>query len=87
MVPLMLVTATLLCCDAWFDVTLSWGSSEAAASVTDALLIELPIAVLMVAGARRITNRTVRALMRRAGVLGPRPPLWRLRLIDVIGWD
>lgn len=87
MVPLMLVTATLLCCDAWFDVTLSWGSSEAAASVAEALLIELPIAVLMVAGARRITDRTVRALMRRAGMQGPRPPLWRLRLIDVIGWD
>jgi hypothetical protein len=87
MLPLMLVTATLLCCDAWFDVTLSWGSSEAAASVADALLIELPVAALLVVGAYKITDWTMRALMRREGLEGVRPPLWRVRLIDLIGRD
>jgi hypothetical protein len=87
MVGLMVVTATLLCCDAWFDVTLSWGSSEATASIADALLIELPIAALMILGARRITDWTLRALMRREGVEGTRPALWRVRLIDIIGKD
>lgn len=87
MVALMVVTATLLCCDAWFDVTLSWGSPGAVASVAEALLIELPIAALMLAGARRITDRTVRALMRREGIEGVQPPLRRIRLIDIIGRD
>jgi hypothetical protein len=31
-----------------------------------------------------VTDYTVRALMRREGVEGPRPPLSRIRLIDVI---
>lgn len=87
MVTLMLVTATLLGCDAWFDVTLSWGSPDAVVSIADALLIELPIAALMLAGARRITDRTVRALMRREGFKGVRPSLLRIRLIDIIGGD
>jgi hypothetical protein len=84
MVAFMLITATLLCCDAWFDVMLSWGSSDAPVSVVTALLVELPIAALMLAGARRVTDYTVRALMRREGIEGPRPSLWRIRLIDVI---
>lgn len=87
MVALMVVTATLLCCDAWFDVTLSWGAPHAVVSVAEALLIELPIAALMLTGARRITNRTVRALMRREGIEGVQPPLRRVRLIDIIGRD
>jgi hypothetical protein len=84
MVALMLITATLLCCDAWFDVTLSWGSSEALVSVATALLVELPIAALLLAGARRVTDYTIRALMHREGFVGSRPALWRIRLIDVI---
>ena len=84
MVAFMLVTATLLCCDAWFDVTLSWGSPQAPASVATALLVELPMAVLLLAGARRVTAYTIRALMQREGHQGPRPPLWRIRLIDII---
>jgi hypothetical protein len=84
MVGFMIITATLLCADAWFDVMLSWGSSEAPLSIATALLVELPIAALMVAGARRVTDYTIRALMHRAGLTGHRPSLWRIRLIDII---
>jgi hypothetical protein len=84
MVAFMLITATLLCCDAWFDVMLSWSSSEGPISIATALLLELPIAALLLAGARRVTDYTIRALMHREGVEGPRPPLWRIRLIDII---
>jgi hypothetical protein len=83
MVAFMLVTATLLGCDAWFDVTLSWGTRQAPLSILSALLVELPIAGLMLAGARRVTGRTIDALMRRLGLQGNRPPLWRIRLISI----
>jgi hypothetical protein len=84
MVALMVATSTLLCCDAWFDVTLSWGSPQALVSIAEALLVELPVAALMLAAARRIIDRTVRALMRREGIEGAPPPLRRIRLIDII---
>lgn len=38
------VLGTLLICDAWFDVTLSWGTGEQSASIVTALLAELPSA-------------------------------------------
>jgi len=51
---IMVVTATLLLCDAWFDVTLSWGGSEGWASAATALGCEVPLAVTMLARARSI---------------------------------
>src|SRR5580704_13340061 len=50
---LMIITGTLLVCDAWFDVTLSYGSSDFTASILSAVLVELPLAFLMFAGGRR----------------------------------
>ena len=38
----LIVTGTLLLCDAWFDVTLSWGSNEQLSSILAALLVEIP---------------------------------------------
>lgn len=37
-------TATLLVCDAWFDVLTSRGTSDVAQAIASAVLIELPIA-------------------------------------------
>lgn len=38
------ITGTLLCCDAWFDVLTSRGTSDVAQAIASAVLIELPIA-------------------------------------------
>jgi hypothetical protein len=46
-------TATLLVVDAWFDVTTSPGGDELATAVAAALLVELPLAALSIALARR----------------------------------
>ncbi|MFF0526491.1 hypothetical protein ACFYTC_48060 [Actinomadura nitritigenes] len=78
-----LVTGTLLVCDAWFDVMLSWGSGEFAVSVATALLGELPLAVLFFMGARTLVLTTVRALWVREGRAGPVPRLREVRLFAV----
>ena len=76
----MIITGTLLLCDAWFDLTLSYGSSGFTDSILSAVLAEFPLAFLMFAGARRLVRVTVQTLMQRSGVIGPPPPLWRVPL-------
>jgi hypothetical protein len=77
---LMIITGTLLLCDAWFDVALDYGSSGFTASLVSALLAELPLAFLMFASARRLVRVTVQILMQLAGITGPAPVLWRIPL-------
>jgi hypothetical protein len=76
----MIITGTLLLCDAWFDLALNYGSSGFMASILSAVLAELPLAFLMFAGARRLVRVTVQTLMERSGASGPVPPLWRIPL-------
>jgi hypothetical protein len=80
-----LITGTLLVCDAWFDVMLSWGSGEFVVSVITALLGELPLAALMFVGARTLVLTTVRALWVREGRVGPVPRLREVRLFTIGG--
>ena len=74
------VTATLLCCDAWFDVILDLGSSDIWMSVAAAVFAELPLAVLMFTVARRLLRMSVGIVMKLEGIDGPVPPLWRIPL-------
>jgi hypothetical protein len=46
LVPLAAVTATMLCCDAWFDVVTSRTGSETWEAVTEAVVAELPLAAV-----------------------------------------
>ena len=77
----MIMTGTLLLCDAWFDLTLSYGSSDFTTSVITAVLAEFPLAFLLFAGARRLVRATVQTVMQLAGIPGPVPPLWRVPLL------
>ena len=76
----MIITATLLVCDAWFDLTLDYGSSGFTASILSAVLAELPLAFLMFAAARRLVRVGVQTIMQLSGVSGPAPSLWRVPL-------
>lgn len=76
----MIVTGTLLLCDAWFDVALSYGTSGARMSVIAALTAEIPLALLLYGGARRLLRITALEVMRAEGITGPVPPLWRMPL-------
>jgi hypothetical protein len=53
-VPVTIATATLLCCDAWFDVTLDWSSSDRWLSLLSAVLVEVPLAVFLILRARHL---------------------------------
>jgi hypothetical protein len=77
----MIMTGTLLLCDAWFDLALSYGSSDFTASVITALVAEFPLAFLLFVGARRLVRATVQTVMHLTGIAGPVPPLWRVPLL------
>lgn len=84
----LIVTATLLLCDAWFDLTLDWGTKAFMWSLVSAVFAEVPVAILMITAARRMLRLTIRAAMAREGYVGPVPPLWRLALSGpVLGND
>ena len=76
----LVVLATLLCCDAWFDVTLDLRTSDFLVSVLMALCVELPLATLAVIGARRLMRLNIRTVGRLAGRPGRVPPLWKVPL-------
>lgn len=50
---LLAVAASLLLCDAWFDVTTAASTSDLVASVAAAVLVELPLAAVLAREARR----------------------------------
>ncbi len=77
----LIVTATLLCCDAWFDLTLDWGTRGFYFAVLSAAFAELPLAILMILGARRLLRLTIATEMAHQGNTGPVPALWRVPLI------
>jgi len=76
----LVVLATLLCCDAWFDTTLDWGTPGFMASLTLALVVELPLAVVAMIGARRLLRLTIGRMEALEGYQGPVPPLWKVPL-------
>lgn len=65
---IMVITATLLLCDAWFDVTLSWGGSEEWTSMLTAFGCEIPLAVAMLLRVRSVIIQTAVVVALRAGV-------------------
>ncbi len=77
----LVVTATLLCSDAWFDVSLGWGSSEQLWALVSAALFELPIGALMVASALRILRRSSAVVAQLRGQPGPPASIWKQRFV------
>jgi len=78
----LVVTGTLLCCDAWFDVMLDLGTSGEWESIASAVVVELPIAFLMFAAARRLIRLNAVVAVSGAGNGEPVPSLWRMPLVQ-----
>lgn len=76
----LVVLATLLCCDAWFDTTLDWGTHDFMLSLIFALAIELPLAAVALIGARRLLRLTIGRLEALEGFPGRVPSFWRVPL-------
>ncbi len=77
----LVVLATLLCCDAWFDVVLDAHTSGFWLSLLSAIVIELPLAAVAILGARRLLRTTMAVTRRYQGEAGPLPPLREIPLI------
>jgi len=71
----LVVLATLLICDAWFDTALNYATRDFSFSLLLALAIELPLAVLALIGARRLLRLT---LGRIGGGAAAVPPFWKV---------
>ena len=71
---LLMLTGTMLCCDAWFDVTTLLKTSGFWLSLASAVFAELPLALLAFAGARRLLKATVEATLRVPAAAGGRVP-------------
>jgi hypothetical protein len=86
-VACLIVTGTLLCCDAWFDIVLDAGTADVWQSVASAALIELPLAFLMLNLARRLIRLSAVLAVGSAAGDGDRasgdglPPLWQIPLL------
>jgi hypothetical protein len=79
----LVVLATLLCCDAWFDVVLDARTKGFLFSLLSAVLIELPLAAVAILLARRLMRTTNAVLLRSQGVCGPVPGLRKIPLVGV----
>jgi hypothetical protein len=77
----LIITATLLLCDAWFDVTLSWGGNEQVASIVAAVGVEVPLAILFLIVHYRLDRAIVIQSWRDRGLPGDPPPLHQLPLL------
>lgn len=81
----LIVLATLLLCDAWFDVVLDARTAGFIGSLVSALLIEVPIAVIAVFVARRLLRLTIGQVITYEGGRGPVPSLWKIPLFGPEG--
>jgi hypothetical protein len=76
----MIITGTLLVCDAWFDIVLDLGTANITVSILAAVFGEFPLAFLLFSAARRLIRITVKRVMELEGAVGPVPPLWKVPL-------
>lgn len=83
-VPAAIITATLLICDAWFDVLLDWGSPDMWWSLTSAALVELPLAALLLWVAVRLLRLIQRVRWHELGHDGDLPSLWHTPLRELL---
>ena len=77
----LIVLATLLLSDAWFDVVLDVRTGGFLPSLLSALLVEVPLATLAILVARRLLRLTIGQIMRYEGMTGKVPPLWQIPLL------
>jgi hypothetical protein len=76
----LLVTGTLLCCDAWFDVVLDLGTHGMWMSIGSAVIVELPLAFLLLNAARRLIRLSALVAVGTGREAEPLPSLWRIPL-------
>ncbi len=74
----LVAAATLLLCDAWFDVVLAWNTSDQHWAILSAF-VEVPLALFLTASALRILGRSAHIVRRLRGVDDAGLSIWRER--------
>lgn len=82
-IPASIVTATLLVCDAWFDISLDLGTSDVWWSVASAVLIELPLAAFLLLRALVMIKLTIIQAYRQLGIEEPPPSFLKVPLFGL----
>ncbi|MEV6411376.1 hypothetical protein [Kribbella sp. NPDC051718] len=72
--PTAFASGVLLICDAWFDVMTSQPGGDLMQAVLSALIIELPLAIVFIAGPLRL----MRIVATRHGLVEPGTRMWRV---------
>ena len=79
-VMLGVFTATLLLCDAWFDIVLDWGTSEVWLSLASAAFVEVPLALFLLFRIRKLVRLALQRRWRELGLPGDPPALHQIPL-------
>src|SRR3954451_3556376 len=72
--PTAFASGVLLVCDAWFDVLTSQPGTDFLQALGSALLLELPLAFVLIAGPLRL----MRYVANRHGLIEPGTRVWRM---------
>jgi hypothetical protein len=79
-IMLAVFTATLLLCDAWFDIVLDWGTSDVWGSLASAAFIEVPLALFLLFRARKLVRVALLRRWHELGLPGDPPALYQIPL-------
>lgn len=79
--------ATLLICDAWFDIMTASTNSDQWVSVASAAFGEIPFAILLLMVARRLLRLTMQLAREQSGAEGALPPLYKVGLLGIGDWE
>jgi len=78
--PAAIVAATMLLCDAWFDVNTSFGTRGELLTIVTAVFGNLPLAIFLIFLARRIMMRSAAVI---AALTGKGPPPRHARDVEL----
>jgi len=81
------VTATLLVCDAWFDIALDLGTRDIWMSAASAVFVELPLAAFFVRRAQLIVQLTLARVLPDIAADARPPGMFKLPLLGIAMWE
>jgi hypothetical protein len=82
-----IATATLLICDAWFDIALDLGTRDIWMSLASAAFVELPLAAFFLHRAQLIIRITLARAFSEVAGDGKPPGVFQIPLLGITGWE
>ena len=84
----LVMAGSMMLMDAWFDITLSWGTRGFGGAVLSGILVEMPVGLLLITSALLIMRRSAALVAKLRGLSGSSPSMWRQEfLVDTNSHD